>query len=164
MSQKQKIPRRTTRADSRPKTTVGQAPYAGITRIRLRVRPRNRERLSHQHPCVCSKNIIPQDGGNVKGENKNCREAANFTCLPLPIPLTRGTDLPSGAESFNPSCALTLADDGSCRSDVFLSFRTGPKRTLGPGPLRNLQAPKEREERLPLLWKPPPPPRVQPHG
>ena len=46
------------------------------------------------------------------------------------------------------ACALTLADDGSCRSDAFLSFRTGPKRTLGPGPLRNLQAPEARSPPL----------------
>ena len=61
------------------------------------------------------------------------------------------------------ACALALADNGSCRSDAFLSFRTGPERTLGPGPLWTFPAPKEREERLPLLWIPPPPPRVQPH-
>ena len=64
---------------------------------------------------------------------------------------------------FLVSCALTLADLGSCRSLVFLSFRTGPERTLGPGPLWTFPAPKEREERLPLLWIPPPPPQVQPH-
>ncbi|MBQ1622016.1 MAG: hypothetical protein II093_06125, partial [Selenomonas sp.] len=29
-------------------------------------------------------------------------------------------------------CALALADLGSTKSKVFLSFRTGPKRTLGP--------------------------------
>ena len=50
-------------------------------------------------------------------------------------------------------CALTLADLESTKSIVFLSFRTGPKRTLGPGPLRNLQAPED-EERIPRLWTP----------
>ena len=80
---------------------------------------------------------------------------------------------PRGLEASSPSassrlqsrfaCALTLADLESTKSKVFLSFRTGPERTLGPGPLWTFPAPKEREERLPLLWKPPLPPRVQPH-
>ena len=46
---------------------------------------------------------------------------------------------------FLVSCALTLADFISTKSKVFLSFRTGPKRTLGPGPLRNLPAPEDEE-------------------
>ena len=77
---------------------------------------------------------------------------------------------PRGLEASSPSassrlqahsvCALTLADCISTKSIVFLSFRTGPERTLGPGPLWTFPAPKEREERLPLLWKPPLPPQV----
>ena len=46
------------------------------------------------------------------------------------------------------ACALALADFISTKSIVFLSFRTGPKRTLGPGPLRNLQAPEARSPPL----------------
>ena len=58
-----------------------------------------------------------------------------------------------GFETLPYFCALALADIISTKSKVFLSFRTGPKRTLGPGPLRNLQAPED-EERIPRLWTP----------
>ena len=68
-----------------------------------------------------------------------------------------------GIRTFRAACALTLADFGSCRSDAFLSFRTGPERTLGPGPLWTFPAPEAKKERLLRLWTPPLPPRVQPH-
>ena len=48
-------------------------------------------------------------------------------------------------------CALTLADLDSCKSFVFLSFRTGPERTLGPGPLWTYPAPRQGRSASPAF-------------
>ena len=54
-------------------------------------------------------------------------------------------------------------EEESPSGDSGCPAQAADKRTLRPGPLVNHPAPKEREERLPLLWKPPLPPQVQPH-